>query len=191
MSITAIVAISCVVLFFVFYGMYTNVIKAKNKVEEAYSGIDVQLKKRYDLIPNLLTIAKTFMEHEKEVFTKITELRTAALKLSDNFSDINKKIELEKEIRNQMSKFMVSVENYPQLKSDATMAEAMKAYQDIEEHLSAARRFYNSAVYQLNNMVEIFPSSIIAAMCNIQKCKFFEADEAEKKPVNASDYFNK
>lgn len=191
MSLSLIVLIAGLVVLFASYMMYANVIKAKNKVKEAYSGIDVQLKKRYDLIPNLLTIAKTFMEHEKEVFEKITELRTQALKLSDNFSDINKKIELEKEIRNQMSKFMVSVENYPQLKSDATMTEAMNAYQDIEEHLSAARRFYNSAVYQLNNMVEIFPSSMFAAMCGIQKCEFIEIDEVEKKPINAADFFKK
>ena len=85
---------------------------------------------------------------------------------------------------------MVAVENYPQLKSDQTMIHAMETYNDVEEHIAAARRFYNSAVLELNNKVEIFPSSLVAAMLGIKKLEFFETSESERKPINAKDFFN-
>ena len=84
---------------------------------------------------------------------------------------------------------MVNVENYPQLKSDQTMMQAMQTYAEVEEHIAAARRFYNSAVNELNNAVEIFPSSVIAGMCGISSYPFFEAVEAARQEVNAADYF--
>ena len=85
---------------------------------------------------------------------------------------------------------MINAENYPQLKSDATMVQAQQTYAEVEEHIAAARRFYNSAVNELNNAVEIFPSSLIAMMLGIRSFPYFEAMEFEKKPVNASEYFN-
>lgn len=177
-----------VVVLFSLYGIYVSLIKKKNKVAEAFSSIDVQLKKRYDLIPNILTIASKFMEHEKGLMTELTELRTQALKLSSKLNDAKEKIALDKEISAKMGQLIVSVENYPQLKSDATMVTAMTTYNEVEEHISAARRFYNSAVLELNNAVEIFPSSAIAAMCNIEAQEFFQVEEVERKSVNASDY---
>ena len=84
---------------------------------------------------------------------------------------------------------MVNVENYPQLKSDQTMIQAMQTYSEVEEHIAAARRFYNSAVNDLNNAVEIFPSSVIASSLNIQPYPFFKAEEAAKEPINAANYF--
>lgn len=105
------------------YVVYAGVIKNKNTVREALSGIDVQLKKRHDLVPNILTIAKKFMEHENEIFTKVTELRTQALKAS---SGSKAKFAAEGMLDNLMGQLMVSVENYPQLKSDATMVQAQK-----------------------------------------------------------------
>ena len=101
---------------------------------------------------------------------------------------MNEKIELDKQIRSEMKKFMVSVENYPALKSDGAMISAMNAYADTEEHIAAARRFYNSAVLILNNKVEIFPSSIIAGMLGIKKQEFFQAEEAERKSIDANEF---
>ena len=177
-----------VIIFALFYNMYVSIIKIKNKAQEAFSSIDVQLKKRYDLIPNILTIANKFMEHERGLFEEITKLRAKAMSVSNDISNSKEKFELDKMINAKLGQINVAMENYPQLKSDATMVNAMNAYQDVEEHIAAARRFYNSAVLELNNKVEIFPSSLIALMLGIRKQEFFQADEAERKSINASDY---
>ena len=170
------------------YSIYASLIRKKNKVYEAFAAIDTQLKKRYDLIPNILTIAQKFMEHERGLMEDLTKLRTEVLSLSKDVRNINKKIELDSLIQSKLGQFFVSVENYPQLKSDQTMVTAMQTYNEVEEHISAARRFYNSAVLELNNAVEIFPSSLFAAIMGITKQGFFEAESKERKPINASDY---
>lgn len=180
-----------VVVLFALYSMYVRIIQKRNNAKEAMSGIDVQLRKRYDLIPNILTIAAKFMEHEKSLMTEITELRTQAASIRSDANTIAKKIELDNAITSKMSQLMVNVENYPQLKSDQTMIQAMQTYSEVEEHIAAARRFYNSAVKDLNNSVEIFPSSLVAAMIGVRSCPFFETDETARQPVNSADYFNK
>ncbi len=182
------VGVVILVIFGWFYGIYVSLIKAKNKVKEAFSGISVQLKKRYDLIPNILKIANKFMEHERELFEKITKLRTEALNLPNDPNLASQKLELDSKIKNLMGQVMVSVENYPELKSDSTMVTAMQTYNEVEEHIAAARRFYNSAVNELNNAVEIFPSSMIAGMIGVKGQEFFKVAEEETKPINASDY---
>ena len=177
----AIVLVGC-------YITYASVIQKKNKVQEAFRSIDVQLQKRYDLIPNILTMAQKFMEHERELFEEVTKLRTEAMSLPNNIDNMGKKIRLDSQIKGLMGQIMVAVENYPQLKSDQTMVTAMQTYNEVEEHIAAARRFYNSAVLELNNAVEIFPSSVIASMCGIKRQDFFQAEEAERKAVNAQDF---
>lgn len=186
-----ILSVIAIIVILPLYMLYVGVIKKKNKVKEAMAGIDVQLKKRYDLIPNILTIANKFMEHEKSLISEITQLRTQASGIKSNQDTISDKINLDNSISSKMSQLIVSVENYPQLKSDQTMMQAMQTYSEVEEHIAAARRFYNSAVNELNNAVEIFPSSMIASFLDISVYPFFEADEAAKRSVNASDYFNK
>ena len=171
------------------YSLYVSLIQKKNKVRESMGGIDVQLKKRYDLIPNILVIANKFMEHERGLITEITQLRTQASSLRSDQDTISKKIDLDNQIATKMGQLMVNVENYPQLKSDQTMVQAMQTYSEVEEHIAAARRFYNSAVNDLNNAVEIFPSSMIASALDIRPYPFFEAEEAARKSVNAADYF--
>ena len=170
------------------YGIYASLIKKRNKAMEAFSSIDVQLKKRYDLIPNILTIAQKFMEHERGLMEEITKLRTQVMGLPNNFENIDRKIALDGEIANKMGQIMVVVENYPQLKSDQTMVTAMQTYNEVEEHISAARRFYNAAANDLKNAVEIFPSSLIARMINVKAVDFFKAAEIERKPINAADF---
>lgn len=171
------------------YTMYVSLIRKKNKVRESMGGIDVQLKKRYDLIPNILVIANKFMEHERGLITEITNLRTKVSGLRSDRDTISEKINLDNQIANKMGQLMVNVENYPQLKSDQTMIQAMQTYSEVEEHIAAARRFYNSAVNDLNNAVEIFPSSVIASALNIKAYPFFEVEETAKKSVNAADFF--
>lgn len=182
-----ILGIICLVISSYLYNLYVELIKLKNAVKSALSGIDVQLEKRYDLIPNILTIANKFMEHEKELITKITELRAQAVSVKS----VEDKINLDSQITSKMGQLMVNMENYPQLKSDSTMLNAMQTYSEIEEHIAAARRFYNSAVTELNNKVEIFPSSMVASFLNISSYPFFVANPEAQKSVNASDYLYK
>ncbi len=189
MNTTLIISIvALVVIVGWIYGIYASLIKKRNKAMEAFSSIDVQLKKRYDLIPNILTIAQKFMEHERGLMEEVTKLRTQVMGLPSNFENIDRKIALDGEIANKMGQIMVAVENYPQLKSDQTMVTAMQTYNEVEEHISAARRFYNSAANELKNAVEIFPSSLIARMINVKAVDFFKAAEIERKPINAADF---
>ena len=183
-----IIIIALVIILVCGYSIYVSLIQKKNKVLEAFSSIDVQLKKRYDLIPNILTIANKFMEHEKGLLTEVTKLRSQAMSLPNDMSAIGQKLQLDNQIRGLMGQIMVAVENYPQLKTDQTMMTAMQTYNEVEEHIAAARRFYNSAVLELNNSVEIFPSSVIAGMIGVKKQEFFQAEEVERKRIDASDY---
>lgn len=173
------------------YFLYVSIIQKRNKAREAFSGIDVQLKKRYDVIPNILTIANRFMEHERELLTEITELRTKVMEYAKGKASLEDRFHADNQLQAGLSKLMVSVENYPQLKSDQTMVQAMKTYNEVEEHIAAARRFYNSAVTDLLNATQIFPGSLIASMINVQPMPFFEADEISRASVNAQDFFYK
>lgn len=177
------------ILLYIIYSFYVSLIKKKNKAKEAFAGIDVQLKKRYDLIPNVLFIANKFMEHERGLLEDITKLRTQAAKLPADLNNVEEKLQLDNLISGKMGQLFVSVENYPQLKSDQTMITAMQTYNEQEEHIAAARRFYNASVLELNNAVEIFPGSILASMLNIKQLPFFEVEnEVERKAINAADY---
>ena len=120
------VLVVLLVLLIPLYSMYVSLIQKKNKVKESMGGIDVQLKKRYDLIPNILVIANKFMEHERGLITEITNLRTQASNLRADRDTISKKLDLDTQIANKMGQLMVNVENYPQLKSDQTMIQAMQ-----------------------------------------------------------------
>lgn len=177
------------VLAVVFYCLYVSLIKRKNKVKEATSGIDVQLKKRYDLIPNLLKMAQKYMEHEKGLMTEIVRLRTEVMK--KNFDATPQEmIELDNMLNSKMRELFLSVENYPDLKSNQTMLQAMQSFNEVEEHIAAARRFYNASVNDLKNAVEIFPSNIIAAMIGVKAdMPFFEAESEAKARIEADGFF--
>lgn len=183
-----IIAISIIAIVgaMILYSCYVSVVKNANTAREALSGIDVQLRKRYDLIPNVLTIAKKFMEHENDLFEKIVMLRTQAHNCK---SGTKEKFEAEAQLDAQMKSLMVNVENYPQLKSDETMLQAMRTYNEVEENISAARRFYNSALTQLRNSIQIFPGSLFASCAgDTSDFSYFETDPASKAPIDASKY---
>jgi LemA protein len=170
-----------------FYGMYVSLIKRRNNVKESASSIDVHLKLRYDLIPNMLKAAAKYMEHEKDVFMQVTELREKALN-AGNYAD---KFEADRALTGAMRAFNIKAENYPDLKSDNTMLAAQKAMADVEEHISAARRFYNSAVKDYKNGIEIFPSSMVAKIIGLKdEYPFFEAEEIAKEAIDVNNFFN-
>ena len=178
------------VLLAILYFWYAGIISKKNKVLEALSGIDVQLQKRAELIPNILAIAKKFMEHEKNLLENITRLREKLLDGYDktNAEAVKQHLSMAEELQQNMSGLMVQVENYPDLKSDATMLQAQQTYNEVEAQIAAARRFYNSAVTALNNAVQIFPGNIIAGMVGVSEMPFYDAPESVHAPVNAADH---
>lgn len=173
----------------VFYGIYVSLIKKKNRLKESASGIDVQLKKRYDMIPNLLTMAAKYMEHEKSMMEEIARLRSEAMNVKFD-TDPLKKIELDNLLSGRMNDFKLTAENYPDMKSNESMNVAMQSLNEVEEHIAAARRFYNSNVADLKNAVEIFPSSLVAKLIGIKdEMPFFEVEEAAKQKINAGEFF--
>ena len=186
------IAIVIGIVLVLLYIAYVRLIAKKNKVREALASIDVQLKKRYDLIPNILFIANKFMEHERGLLDDITKLRTEAVKMTSDLNNVKEKIALDAEIKNKMGQLMVSVENYPQLKSDQTMIQAMSTYNEVEEHIAAARRFYNSAVLELNNAVETVPTKWFAESLGIKsELPYFEiTNEKERESIDAKAYFS-
>ena len=188
MTICVVIGIILGLLYIVYY----QLIAKKNKVKEALASIDVQLKKRYDLIPNILFMANKFMEHERGLLDDITKLRTQAVKMPSDLNNVKDKIAIDEEIRNKMGQLSISMENYPQLKSDQTMIQAMSTYSEVEEHIAAARRFYNSAVLDLNNAVEIAPGKWFAQALGIKsELPYFEiTDEKERKSIDAKSYFS-
>lgn len=172
------------------YILYTRLIKSRNKVQESMADVDVQLKKRYDLIPNLLHMAAKFMEHEKTLMTELADIRTRAMQSTFSASP-KEKMEIENLLNQKLHDFKISLENYPDMKSNQTMMTAMQSMNEVEEHIAAARRFYNSNVNELKNQVDIFPSNIVAKMLNItyESFPFFEATQAERESINSRDYF--
>ncbi len=182
--------ITGIVILAVFYAIYAGLIKKRNNVKETLSGIDVQLTKRHDLIPNVLTIAKKYMEHERGVMEEITKLRSSLNGDLRNMKadEIKSRFAGENALQEKMTGFFARLENYPDLKAAAPMQDAIAAYRDVEDNISAARRFYNSSVTILNNSCETFPISLIAALVGIKSYPFYEASEEQKKPVSAEDF---
>jgi len=183
------IPIILVVTLIAFYSIYASLIRKKNAVEESFSGIDVQLTKRHDLIPNVIETAKKFMTHEKTLMEEITNLRTAAMSTAHG-KDMKKSFKTESELGDKLGQLMISVENYPTLKSDSTMLNVQEALESTEEHIAAARRFYNSSVRVLNDFTQVWPMSMIAGWIKIKNYPYFEAAEEAKEVPNAGKMFS-
>ncbi|MGB1247277.1 MAG: LemA family protein [Chitinophagales bacterium] len=170
----------------VFMFMYNGLVRKKNAVSNAFASIDVMLKKRLDLIPNLIETVKAYMKHERELLTEVTKLRSQAMK-----PDISpeQKIALEGKISSGMRGIMVAVENYPDIKANQNFLELQGSFNEVEEQISASRRAYNAAVNDYNNSVEMFPSNILAGMIGYKVKDFFEIPEEERKNISAKDLF--
>jgi LemA protein len=184
--------IICTAVLVILYIWYASIISKKNKAIEALSGIDVQLKQRTDLLPNILTIAKKYMDHEKSLLVEITDLRTRADEPynKSESSEVASHLSLLETLSSKMGQFKIAVENYPVLKADETMRQAMLSYNEAEAQISAARRFYNSAVASLNNSIQIFPGNLIASAIRVTSFPPYKAEEADKAPIDASKYLN-
>jgi LemA protein len=161
------------------YFWYATIVARRNKVQEALSSVDVHLNQRHDLIPNIVSLAARFMDHERALITEVTRLREQARGATPATpAEAGKRFALEGELGQRVGQLLVSMEAYPELKSDRPMMEAQQTWTEIEAQITAARRFYNAAVNQLNTAIQIFPGSILAAVAGVKAMPFFEAPAA-------------
>lgn len=179
MSATWIILIVVVVLVFWVISIYNNLVKLRNNRENAFADIDVQLKQRYDLIPNLVETVKGYAKHESETLTKITEARSAAM----SATSINDKIAAENQLSSALAGLKVSVEAYPELKANENFLQLQTELADIENKIAAVRRFFNSATKEYNNAVQVFPASLFAGAFGFNKEPMFEIPAAERATV--------
>lgn len=159
--------------------MYNGIVKLENKVEEAFSTMDVYLKKRWDLIPNIVEVVKGYAKHEKETLKTVVELRNNTY---DDLSDENK-MNVNEKVSSGINKLMALKESYPELKANDQFKELSTALTKIEDEIANARKYYNAVVRLYNNKVEMFPNNIVAKMFGFISKKMFEANASERENV--------
>ncbi len=183
------ILIGCGIFFLLLCIIFVNtLVGKKNQVQNVFGSIDALLKKRYDLIPNLVNTVKTYMKHERETLTEITELRTKAI--NGNLTD-EEKVDLNNKIGKMIGGIMVAVENYPDLKANQNFLQLQASLNEVEEQISAARRAYNASVTDYNNAVEMFPTNIFAGIMGYKVKKVFEISESERQNINVGELFSK
>lgn len=171
-----ILAIIAGVIFFAIT-IYNRLVAGRNRFKNAFAQIDVQLTRRHDLIPNLVETAKGYMQHEKDTFTAITEARSRAM----GADGVAAKSQAEAQLSGAMSKFMLVVENYPELKANANFLSLQEELTSTENKIAYARQSYNDQVLFFNNKIEVFPSNMLANMFNFTKEDFFEIEDAAER----------
>lgn len=182
--IIALVIIGFLFLIGIFF--YNSLIGKKNQVTNAFSAIDVMLKKRFDLIPNLVEVVKQYTTYEQGTLTKIVELRSKAV--SGNISDAEKAA-IDTQLSSSIKGLMLNVENYPDLKANTNFINLQTTWTESEEQIAAARRTYNSSVTDFNNAIMMFPGSMFAGMLNFQPMTVLETAQEERKNISAKDLF--
>jgi len=179
LTIIIVVAVIAVVLWII--AAFNGLVTLKNRAKEAWSDIDVQLKRRYDLISNLVETVKGYAAHERELFEKVTQARAAAM----GATGMKAKADAENMLSNTLKSLFAISENYPDLKASTNFLELQRELTDTEDKIQAARRFYNTNVRDLNIKVESFPANLIANMFGFKQMDLFEtANDSEKQPVN-------
>jgi len=174
-----VVAVIAVILVVWVIGIYNNLVALRNNRENAFANIDVQLKQRYDLIPNLVNTVKGYAEHEKGLLERVTAARTAAM----GATSLNDKIQAENALSSALAGLKVSVEAYPDLKANQNFLELQTELADIENKLAAVRRFFNSATKELNTAVQSFPAVLFAGMFGFHQEPMFEVPQEERAAV--------
>lgn len=179
------IGIAVAVLVIVF-AMYNGLVGKRNQVENAFSSIDTLLKKRYDLIPNLVAAVRQYMQHEAGTLTEITAMRAKAV--SGTLSQ-DEAVDLNNRMGSALRGIMVAVENYPQLRATENFQQLQRSLNEVEEQISAARRAFNASVTDFNNAVQMFPTNMMAGMMGLQPRKWFEVPEAERQNPSVKDLF--
>lgn len=184
-GIIGIVVIVVLIIVWIISG-YNSLVTLRQRVENSWSQIDVQLQRRYDLIPNLVETVRGYMSHESETFAKIAELRTSWA----NTSSVSEKAKIDNELSSTLKTIMAVSESYPELKANTNFIQLSEELRSTEDKISYSRQFYNDTVTRYNSKTELFPSNIIAGMFNFRRADLFmaESDEARK---NVKVNFNK
>ena len=167
-------------------GMYNSLVQSKIKVDNAWSQIDVQLQRRFDLIPNFVETVKGYMTHEKETFEKIASLRTSWA----NANSVSEKAELDNQLSTTLKTIMAVSENYPELKANQNFSELSEELRNTENKISFSRQFYNDTVTMYNTKLQVFPSNIIAGMFNFKARDLFKAESDEARRNVKVDFGN-
>ena len=179
--IIALIVILVIVGFLI--SLYNGLITSRNKVDNAWSQIDVQLQRRFDLIPNLVEAVKGYMKHEEGVLTKVTELRTSWA----NASTVGEKMELDNQLSGALKTIMAVSENYPELKANQSFSELQEELRNTENKISYSRQFYNDSVTMYNTKLQVFPTNIFANMFGFQAKELFRVDSDDaRKNVKVS-----
>lgn len=179
MSIIVVILGLLIICVFYVIGIYNRLVNARNKVKDQFAQIDVQLKRRIDLIPNLVETVKGYAKHEEGTLKEVIEARNKMA----NANNINEELEASGEVTSALNKLFALAESYPDLKANENFMSLQKDLKETEDKISYARSFYNDTVLNYNNMREQFPSNIIAGMFNFEKIDFFKADDKDKENV--------
>lgn len=180
MTTTIIIIAVAVVILLGIIGLYNNLVRMRNNRENAFANIDVQLKQRHDLVPQLVSTVKGYASHEKTVLENVTNARTAAM----SANNINDKIQAENKLSSALANLKVSLEAYPDLKANQNFLQLQNEISDIENKLAASRRFFNSATKELNNAVQTFPANILAGMFGFHKEPMFEIPATDRASLD-------
>ena len=167
------------VIILVFIGYYNSLVRLRNQLKNGWSQIDVQLKRRHDLIPNLVETAKGYMKHERETLEGITEARSKAM----GAGSVGEKSQAEGSLSGAMSKFFLVVENYPDLKANQNFLSLQEELSSTENKIAFSRQGYNDQVLFFNNKIQMFPSNIVAGMFKFEEEEFFEIEDKAEKEV--------
>jgi len=177
MPIWGMILILIVLIIIWLIAVYNGLIRSKNRVDEAWSDIDVQLKRRYDLIPNLVETVKAYAVHEKEVFQKVTEARSMAMQAKT----LEEKGKAENMLSNTLKSLFAVAENYPDLKASQNFLQLQDELSDTENKIQAARRFYNGNVRDFNIKIQIFPNNVFVGMLGFKAREFFQVEEEQER----------
>ena len=172
------IIVALIVVWIIF--AYNGLVRTRNRVKEAWSDIEVQLKRRYDLIPNLIETVKGYAAHEKNVFEDVTQARTQAMGAQTK----DEKAGAENQLSSTLKSLFAVAENYPDLKANQNFLALQEELSDTENKIQAARRFYNGMVMDLNNRIQVFPTNLMASAFNFKQEEFFQTEnDAERNPV--------
>lgn len=188
MGPTLIILIVVVVVLVALVGIYNGLIGKRNRADQSFASVDVMLKKRYDLIPNLVASVEKYMVHERDLLSELTELRTRAA--AGDLSPAQR-AETERQIDTALGRVMVSVESYPDLKASQNFLQLQASLNEVEEQISAARRAYNAAVTDYNNAIQMLPGSLFAGPMGMARRELFEASAAERQSVDVRSMFQR
>ncbi|MHC4946297.1 MAG: LemA family protein [Planctomycetota bacterium] len=184
MELWMILVILVVVIVLIFIGMFNSLVRLRNQVKNAWAQIDVQLKRRHDLIPNLIETAKGYMKHERQTLEKITEARSRAM----GAQSVGDKSKAEGALSGAMGNFFLAVENYPDLKANQNFLSLQEELSSTENKIAFSRQAYNDQVLFYNNKIQMFPSNVIAGMFSFRQSEFFELEDVKERAVPKVDF---